>query len=106
MKKSEMVSMLKEVLQESELAAWASCEGASLLDSLINRDADRIMQVIEKAGMLPPLRSVTHRDDFWDKAVCAEMDGMQIKMAVWEEEEEHEEQEGSKRVGRSGKKSN
>lgn len=106
MKKSEMVSMLKEVLQESELAAWASCEGSSFLDSLINRDADKIMQAIEKAGMLPPLRSVTHKDDFWDKAICAEMDGMAVKMAVWEEEDENEEQKISKRVGRRGKKNN
>jgi hypothetical protein len=86
MKKSEMVSILKGILQDTELAAWASCEAASFLDSLVSRDADKIMQAIDKSGMLPPLRSVTIKDDFWDKAICAEMDGMEIKVSQWDKE--------------------
>lgn len=103
MKKSEMVSMIKRILQESELAAWTSLNQLSFVDSLVERDADRIMQAIEKAGMLPPLRSVTYKDDFWDKAICAEMDGTEIKVATWETEEEHE---NTRRVGRKSKNSN
>jgi hypothetical protein len=92
MKKSEMVSILKEVLQQSELAAWANCEASGFIDSLINRDADKIMQTIEKAGMLPPLRLLEYTDTFWDEAIVAEMEGVALKVSEWEKEEIDESQ--------------
>lgn len=48
---------------------------------------EEILSIVESAGMLPPLRSVTVKDDFWDRSVCAEMDGMNVKVALWENEE-------------------
>lgn len=48
---------------------------------------EEVLSIIEKEGMLPPLRTVTHTDNFWDKSVCAEMDGMDIKVSSWEKEE-------------------
>lgn len=48
---------------------------------------EEVLSIIEKEGMLPPLRTVTHMDNFWDKSVCAEMDGMDIKVSSWEKEE-------------------
>lgn len=88
MKKSEMVGVIKKVLQESELSTWGNFGKSSFVDVLINKDANRIMEEIEKAGMLPPLRLYTHKEDFWNKAVCAEMDGIEIKVSMWENEEE------------------
>lgn len=86
MKRSEMVGILKKVLQNGDLATVANRQYASLLDCLINSDVNKIMEEIEKAGMLPPLRLYTYKESFWDRAVCAEMDGDEIKVAMWEEE--------------------
>jgi len=49
---------------------------------------EEVLSIIEKEGMLPPLRSVTHKDNIWDEAICAEMDGMEVTVALWENEEE------------------
>jgi hypothetical protein len=51
---------------------------------------EEVLSIVENAGMLPPLRMAAYTDDFWDKTVCAEMDGMDIKVALWEKEESQE----------------
>lgn len=48
---------------------------------------EEVLTIVEKAGMLPPLRKCTHDDNFWDKSMCAEMDGMDIRVSSWEKEE-------------------
>lgn len=48
---------------------------------------EEVLAIVEKEGMLPPLRSCTHLDTFWDKAICAEMDGMEIRVSSWDKEE-------------------
>jgi hypothetical protein len=82
-----MVELIKEILQNGELSAWVCSEE---IVSLIKKDADTLMGAIEKAGMLPPLRLCTYMDDFWDETICAEMDGMSVKVAVWEKEDEED----------------
>jgi hypothetical protein len=51
---------------------------------------EEVLSIIEKEGMLPPLRSVTYEDSFWDEAICAEMDGMDIRVSSWDKEETKE----------------
>ncbi len=48
---------------------------------------EEVLSIIEEAGMLPPLRSATYRDKFWNETICAEMDGMDVKVALWDREE-------------------
>ena len=50
-------------------------------------DADRILTRLENIGMLPPLRTHTYTDEFWDRAICEEMDGMDVKTATWDSED-------------------
>lgn len=47
---------------------------------------EEVLAIVEEAGMLPPLRSATVKDDFWDRSMCAEMDGMNVKVALWDKE--------------------
>ena len=54
MKRSEMLDILKETLRNTELNAWASCEACMFLEELINRDAPKILNALEEAGMIPP----------------------------------------------------
>lgn len=49
-----MLEILKETLRNTELNAWASCEACSFLEELISRDAPKILNSLENAGMLPP----------------------------------------------------
>ena len=54
---------------------------------------EEVLSIIEKEGMLPPLRAATYTDNFWDESVCAEMDGMNIKVSLWEKEEKDDNNE-------------
>lgn len=48
---------------------------------------EEVLAIVEEAGMLPPLRSATHNDNrLWDETICAEMDGMNVKVALWDKE--------------------
>lgn len=80
----------------------------SLQESFYHTTDDRfailakyIMEEIEEAGMLPPLRPVSPVDDYFDRAICAEMDGMGVKVAMWESEVEVK---SAKKKPRSGTK--
>lgn len=53
---------------------------------------EEVLSIVEEAGMLPPLRSATHKDKFWDETICAEMDGMNVKVALWDKEEKMQKQ--------------
>jgi hypothetical protein len=83
----------------------------SLQESFYHTTDDRfailakyIMEEIEEAGMLPPLRPVHPMDGCWDRAICAEMDGMDVKVALWEREVEGKpaKKKGSAKTSRSG----
>ena len=56
---------------------------------------EEVLSIVEELGMLPPLRSANYRDDFWDKSICAEMDGIEIKVAQWEKEDTKQIKRGS-----------
>lgn len=76
MKRSDMIKLITEITLDSSTSF-----------SLNKKEATIILNKLENAGMLPPLRSANYKDDFWDKAICAEMDGLDIKVATWETED-------------------
>lgn len=75
MKRSEMVYLMSQMIRLYRMDDVGDTEAA-----------DRLLKVMEMEGMLPPLRTVSHTDDIWDSAICAEMDGMEVKVAMWESE--------------------
>lgn len=76
MKRSDMIKLITEIKLDSSTSF-----------SLNKKEATIILNKLESAGMLPPLRSANYKDEFWDKAICAEMDGVDIKVATWEMED-------------------
>jgi hypothetical protein len=74
----------------------------------VNPDqVDVMLSVFEDLGMLPPLRPAHPMDSCWDRAICAEMDGMDVKVALWEREVEEKKpakKKGSAKTSRSGLK--
>jgi hypothetical protein len=86
MKRSEMVKLITDKLFYGKLAEKARLTGVMITD-LAEKDAEEVLKELEKLGMLPPLRSATYRDKFWNETICAEMDGMDVKVALWDREE-------------------
>lgn len=76
MKRSEMVYLMSQMIRLYRMDDVGDMEAA-----------DRLLKVMEQEGILPPLRTVSHTDDIWDSAICAEMDGMEVKVAMWDQEE-------------------
>jgi hypothetical protein len=83
MKRSEILNIL-----DSEYAKFVEDFLEADLDNLegLTPLNERLLQAIEKAGMLPPLRDMNDSDELSDSAIVADLEGYTLKVAKWESE--------------------
>ena len=83
MKRSEILNIL-----DSEYAKFVEDFLEADLDNLegLTPLNERLLQAIEKAGMLPPLRDMNDSDELSDSAIVADLEGYTLRVAKWESE--------------------
>lgn len=84
MKRSELLKVLDDEYDKF-VKDWLKAD-ISNLDGFIPLN-ERLLQAIEKAGMLPPLREINDLDEISDSAIVADLEGYTLKMAKWDNED-------------------
>lgn len=84
MKRSELLKVLDDEYDKF-VKDWLKAD-ISNLDGFIPLN-ERLLQAIEKAGMLPPLREINDNDEISDSAIVADLEGYTLKMAKWDNED-------------------
>jgi len=83
MKRSELLKVLDDEYDKF-VKDWLKAD-ISNLDGFIPLN-ERLLQAIEKAGMLPPLREINDLDEISDSAIVADLEGYGVKIAKWDNE--------------------
>lgn len=84
MKRSELLKVLDDEYDKF-VKDWLKAD-ISNLDGFIPLN-ERLLQAIEKAGMLPPLREINDLDEISDSAIVADLEGYGVKIAKWDNED-------------------
>lgn len=83
MKRSELLKVLDDEYDKF-VKDWLKAD-ISNLDGFIPLN-ERLLQAIEKAGMLPPLREINDLDEISDSAIVADLEGYGVRIAKWDNE--------------------
>ena len=83
MKRSELLKVLDDEYDKF-VKDWLKAD-ISNLDGFIPLN-ERLLQAIEKAGMLPPLREINDLDEINDSAIVADLEGYGVRIAKWDNE--------------------